>query len=225
LKKFTSKNLDVKWAYDLKKTLQDNFSNRQWAKLSQYVVDQEILKNLDKGNSPVEGARRLTNYSESYTSQIKGKLGRENNKSVRPVNLALTGSMLSNYDARAGKNEFEITLGIHSDAPELDKIKAEVHNTGTESGDSSMARKNLKAVQERNKKARKIIKNLTGKRKKAGKALLAGREKEQQDLIKGTPRRPFVPLAGESYTRKITLEIRKLFAYCLDQAIKRSKNR
>jgi len=225
MKKFTSKTLDVTWAYDLKKTLQDNFSNRQWAKLSQYVVDQQILKNLDKGNSPVEGARRLTEYSESYKKAIKGGLGQETGKSIRPVNLTLTGSMLSHYDARPGQDTFEITLGIHDDAPALDKIKAEVHNTGTESSDSSMARTNLKAVQERNKKAKKIIRNLTGKRKKAGQALLKERERLAGEAIKGTPRRPFVPLAGESYTRKITLEIRKLFAYCLDQAINRRKNR
>jgi len=173
MKKFTSKTLDVTWAYDLKKTLQDNFSNRQWAKLSQYVVDQQILKDLSKGNSPVNKARRLANYSERYTKAIKGSLGKENNKSVRPVNLTLTGSMLSNYDARPGEDTFEITLGIHSDAPEFDRLKASVHNTGN----------------------------------------------------KTTPRRPFVPLAGESFTRKITLEIRKLFAYCLDQAINRRKNR
>jgi hypothetical protein len=173
MKKFTSKTLDVTWAYDLKKTLQENFSNRQWAKLSQYVVDQQILKDLSKGNSPVNKARRLAKYSERYTKAIKGELGKKNNKTVRPVNLTLTGSMLSNYDARPGEDTFEITLGIHGDAPELDKTKAGVHNVG-------------------NKK---------------------------------TPRRPFVPLAGESFTRKITLEIRKLFAYCLDQAINRRKNR
>ena len=173
MKKFTSKNLDVTWAYDLKQALKDNFSNRQWAKLSEYVVDQEILKAIDKGNSPVEKARRLQKYSERYVKAIKGTLGKLNNKTVRPVNLTMTGSMLSHYDARPGQGEFEITLGIHGDAPSLDLIKAKAHNEGT-------------------------------------------------DKI---PRRPIVPLAGESYTRKITLEIRKLFAYCLDQAIKRSKNR
>ena len=173
MKKFTSKNLDVMWAYDLQEKLKNNFSNRQWAKLSQYVVDQSILRTINKGNSPVEKARRLDRYSESYVKAIKGTLGRLNNKSVRPVNLTLTGSMLSHYDSRPGENIFEITLGIHKDTPELDKIKAKAHNEGT-------------------------------------------------DKI---PRRPIVPLAGESYTRKITLEIRKLFAYCLDQAINRSKNR
>lgn len=173
MKRFTSKNLDVSWAYDLKKTLQDNFSNRQWAKLSQYVVDQQILKDLDKGNSPVKGARRLTNYSESYVKAIKGKLSKQFDKAVRPVNLTLTGSMLSHYEAQPTENTFEITLGIHENAPLEDRIKAMKHNTGT-------------------------------------------------DII---PRRPFVPLAGESYTSKITLEIRKLFAYCLDQAINRRKNR
>lgn len=167
MKKYQSKALDVEWAYDLKQILKQNFSNRQWAQLSEHVVNQEILRIVDKGLSPVAKQRKYQKYSERYRSEIKS--GKYPAKNVSPVNLALTGSMLSHYEARPGENQFEMTVGIHKDAPEDDKVKAKKHNEGT----------------------------------------------------KNIPRRAFVPLAGESYTRKITLEIRKLFAYCLDQALNR----
>jgi hypothetical protein len=216
---FSSKTLQVTWAYDLKEIIQKNFSNRQWAKLTQYVVDQQILTLIDNGVSPVARNRKLKPYSESYKAVIKGQMkfftnketggvffikpegkvrkdratgalftpltkegkvqrqsfekGLGVGKAISPPNLTVTGTMLSHYDARPGENTFEITLGIHKDAPELERLKAKANNEGT-------------------------------------------------DKI---PARRFVPLAGESYTRKITLEIKKLFAYCLEQAINRSKNR
>lgn len=218
-KAFKSSALEVMWAYDLQQTLKRNFSNRQWADLSRYVIDQQVLRLLDRGVSPIAGGRKLVQYSESYKAAIrgqikfftnkktngvfyikpegqvktdpetgalytplnrKGQVQRESfeaglgvGKNVSPVNLTLTGSMLSHYDTRAGADQFSITVGIHKDTPEFDLKKAKWHNEGT-------------------------------------------------DKI---PARRFVPLKGENFTAKITLEIRKLFAYCLDQAIKRSKNR
>lgn len=218
-KGFKSSSLEVLWAYDLQENLKRNFSNRQWADLSRYVIDQQVLRLLDRGISPIAGGRKLWKYSESYKAAIrgqikfftnkktngvfyikpegqlktdpetgavytplnrKGQVQRESfeaglgfNKNVSPVNLTLSGSMLSHYDTRAGTDIFSITVGIHKDAPEFDKLKAKVHNEGT-------------------------------------------------DKI---PARRFVPLKGENFTAKITLEIRKLFAYCLDQALKRGRNK
>lgn len=170
-KRLDTKFLSVEWAYDLEKTLRDNFSNRQWSKLSENVISQEILPLVTKGVSPVAGGRKLVKYSDRYKAAIKR--GLLPGKTVSPVSLKLTGSMLSNYKSKPGEDMFSISLGIHKDAPDFDRLKAEVHNNGNEK----------------------------------------------------TPRRPFVPVAGEQFTRKITLEIRKLFAYCLDQALNRRKAR
>lgn len=168
-RKIETKYLSVEWGFSLKNTLQQNFSNRQWAKLSENVISQDILPLVTRGVSPVAGGRKLVKYSERYKTAIKK--GLLPGKTVSPVSLTLTGSMLSNYKSKAGEDTFSISVGIHKDAPDFDRLKAEVHNNGNEK----------------------------------------------------TPRRPFVPLAGEQFTRKITLEIRKLFAYCLDQALNRRK--
>ena len=217
MKKFQSKNITIEWRFKLKDKIRENFSNRQWADLTQHVVNHKILDLVQKGLSPVARARKLKKYSDSYIAQIKGqikfftnketggvffvkpegqvkidketgalytpisrfgKVQREKfeqglgyGKNVTPVNLTLTGSMLSNYDSRPGNSQMEITLGIHKDAPELDRIKAKAHNEGT-------------------------------------------------DKI---PARKFIPTARESYTKEIMLEISKLFSYCLDQALKRGR--
>lgn len=188
-KKYTSKNIDVTWAFDLKKKLRDNFSNKEWANLTNYVVDQMILKKIDKGLSPVNGERMFQKYKNPkiYPGDQK-----QNNK----PNLTLTGKMLSYYESRPTNNEMQITIGIHKDAPKEQLTKAVANNQGTQ---GSLV--NQISKQTKDKKLKSKVKA----------------------AAKGIPARPFIPLKGQTFTRDIVLEVRKLFAYCLDKAIKKGK--
>jgi len=129
-----------------------------------------ILTSIDKGLSPVAKKRKFDRYSKPYVQRLKA----EGSKPASPANLTVTGSMLSYYESRPGVDQMTITLGIHSDAPEIEKIKAKAHNLGTKTN---------------------------------------------------IPERRHTPLKGEAYTAQITLAIRKLFSYCLNQAINRGRNK
>ena len=52
-----------------------------------------IRKEIEGGRSPVKGFGRFERYSQSYSDAIKA--GRYDGKRTRPVNLKLTGEMLS----------------------------------------------------------------------------------------------------------------------------------
>lgn len=192
-KKFTHKNVSVEWKFDLKKTLRDNFSNRQWADLSESVVNNLILRKIEKGLSPVNGVRMFQKYKnpKKYPADLK-----QNNK----PNLTLTGSMLLYYSTKPSNNEMEITIGMQ-DAPEEEIVKAIANNRGTQSGKDKVASSVKKSSRDR----------------KLQQAAAA--------IAKGIPARPFIPLKNQTYTRDIILEIRKLFAYCLNQAINRGRNK
>jgi hypothetical protein len=125
VKKYSGKNISVEWKFDLKQTLRDNFSNKKWADLSRYVIDQMILTKIDKGLSPVQGERTFQKYKnpKKYPGHLK-----QNNK----PNLKLTGQMLSHYDVKDSKNPMEISFGIHNTAPEKEQIKAKANNEGTQ---------------------------------------------------------------------------------------------
>lgn len=91
------------------------------------VIDQTIKPLIASGTSPVdsyEGSRRFRKYKDPKSYPAK-------KKSKTPVNLNLTGVMLSFYKAYAiGKNI--LRLGIPSYAPEDVKGRAEGNNVGTE---------------------------------------------------------------------------------------------
>lgn len=190
-KKFLSKNISVEWKFDLNKVLRDNFSNRQWANLTQYIVDQNILKKIERGISPVKGEGNFTKYKnpKQYPARLK--------QSNKP-NLTLTGNMLSHYEAKESNELMAITLGLHKGTPKEELIKAKANNEGTQG---------------------QLVKMLgqTVKNKK--------RKNEIKQSSKGIPARPFIPLLGQTYTADIILEIRKAFAYCLDMAIKKGRNK
>ena len=91
------------------------------------VIDQTIKPLIASGTSPVdsyEGSRRFRKYKDPKSYPAK-------KKSKTPVNLNLTGVMLSFYKAYAiGKNI--LRLGIPSYAPQDVKDRAEGNNVGTE---------------------------------------------------------------------------------------------
>lgn len=190
-KKFTTKHVSVEWKFDLSKVLRDNFSNRQWSDLSESVVNNLILRKIDKGLSPVNGVRAFQKYKDPK------KYPGDKKASNKP-NLTLTGTMLSYYESRPGKEPMSLTIGIHDDAPEIERFKADVHNNGTQGKNFNRIPKDSKSRKDQSK---------------------------EKATAKGIPARPFVPKKDQTYTRDIILEIRKLFAYCLKQAINRGKNK
>lgn len=190
-KKYVGKNVSVEWKFDLSKTLRENFSNRQWAKLSEEVVKNMILEKIDKGLSPVNGERMFQKYKDP--KRYPG-----NKKSSNKPNLRLSGDMLGTYTTKAGNENMSISFGIFDSEQ---KIKAKANNEGTQGAKSALSNKIA-----RNSRDRKL-------------------QRVAKSIAKGIPSRPFIPLKGQNFTRDIVLEIRKLFAYCLNQAINRGKNK
>ena len=214
MKKFAVKNISIEWRFKLKDQIRENFSNRQWADLTQKIVDTSIKRLIDKGLSPVAGQRMFQKYKnpEKYPGDLK---------SQNKPNLRLSGSMLSNYQAKATSEQMAITLGIHQDVNEEDRIKAKANNEGTETRLSKLAREDLK-----NRKKNPIdYSQMTAEQRKKEKRLQRGLKQASKNLLKGIVARRFVPLSGETYTRQILLEIRKAFAYCLKQALQRGRNK
>ena len=194
-KTFKTKNIEVTWNYDFKKEVQDNFSNRQLTDLINRIVIENVKPKIDKGISPVHGVRNFEKYKDP--KKYPGDI-----KPSNKPNLKLTGEMLYNYVAHEGKEIMSATVGIHKQdaSPEV-MIRAKANNFGTQSSKS--------------KAAKAVAKNTKDKQLKTA----------AKSLIKGIPARPFVPQKGESFTRDIILEIRKAFAYCLNQALNRGRNK
>lgn len=201
MKTFKGKNISIEWRFNFDQKVKNNFSNRQFATLLEDIINRNVLRKIDKGLSPVDGVRMFKKYKDpkSYPGDLK--------QSNKP-NLTLTGNMLSNYVAKQGEEQMTATMGIHSDAPEIEKVKAVAHNYGTQGNTTNAALKK-----------KNIFKNTKNK------SLRRAAKKAVADAQKGIPARPFVPKKGEIFTRDIMLEIRKAFAYCLNQAINRGKNK
>lgn len=101
------------------------------------------MKNfIARGQSPVRDQGRFQGYKAQQISGGKGRRGNENkqgypysvmhrfpNKKVRPVNLKLTGEMLSDLAHKFRFGEQTIELGLFSGKSAL---KAETHNQGTQ---------------------------------------------------------------------------------------------
>jgi len=85
------------------------------------TVLKKILALIGSGRSPVEGYGRFEDYKNP--DKYPGT-----RKSARPVNLRLTGDMLDELEFRSVSGN--LVYGIHSDADNDIKIRANVHNNG-----------------------------------------------------------------------------------------------
>jgi hypothetical protein len=115
---------------DVMRKLKDNLVDDELVnRVRTEVIEQTILPLIASGTSPVDtntGSRRFTKYKDA-------KVYPADRKSKTPVNLNLTGVMLSWYRAYAiGKNI--LRMGIPSYAPQAVKDRAEGNNVGTEGG-------------------------------------------------------------------------------------------
>lgn len=132
MKKFISKYVEAEWRYNLKRQIQENFKNERWANGVKRGVLPQILGLIDRGISPVKGRRMFPKYKDpdKYPGGLK--------PSNKP-NLKLENKMLKHYDVRPHQEMLTITLGIHADAPEEERIKAIANNEGTKNSKGEVA--------------------------------------------------------------------------------------
>ena len=105
------------------------------SEVAEYLED-TILDKLSKGESPVKGQpTKFRGLSESY-KKIKTKIS----GSTKP-NMELFGDMLDDFSVKVKGNS--LTIGIHKDASDESKLKAENHNKFTK---RSMKRKKGKYI-------------------------------------------------------------------------------
>lgn len=128
----------------------------KYTKKAAQDLKNKIIEQYNKGLSPVEGYGRFDKYSESYTKKIQS--GYYGNKSVRPVNLKLTGKMHKSIGSKQIKNGFMIFF--------TDK-KAIYHNE-TGAGGSMVIRKMLPGKGEKfsrtlNRHLNKLLVNIVKK--------------------------------------------------------------
>lgn len=88
------------------------------------IIRDEILERIAKGRSPVKNGGNFEKYSDSYKKQIRRR--RYPGKSIRPVNLKLSGKMLKSLFVKIRSNAARLvyTIGFNSEI-------AEYHNDGT----------------------------------------------------------------------------------------------
>jgi hypothetical protein len=107
--------------------LLDSFVDQTTANtIGQTVVD-EAKRMISEGQSPVRGYGRFDGYSDTYKQTIKNNPRTEfSDKNVRPVNLSLTGKMLSLFGFRVRGQAVEVGFVRSGEHAEL----AEIHNEG-----------------------------------------------------------------------------------------------
>lgn len=118
-------------------------------RIQQEVIEDLIKTSIEVGNSPVQGYGRFVGYSgesNRKTARAAGKkpkgaelrkLGypfsvqnKFPGKQLRPVNLELSGEMLSFYVCKPGPDK-SVLIGIQEEAPDDVKARAEGNNGGT----------------------------------------------------------------------------------------------
>lgn len=106
----------------------DNFVDGTTASAIGRTVTETAKEMIASGQSPVRGYGRFDGYSDSYKKDIKGTLGKRYRKTVRPVNLLLTGEMLDGYDFEIRGDSVFVGMVKGSEAR---KEIAGFHNDGT----------------------------------------------------------------------------------------------
>lgn len=105
----------------------DQFIDKSTADKMGKAVINGMRKAIASGFSPVRGAGRYEKYSKSYTEAIQK--GAYEGKTVRPVNLRLTGEMLDELDHNyVGGDKIEVGFLVPSEKTDI----ASYHNDGTD---------------------------------------------------------------------------------------------
>lgn len=102
------------------------------------ILRDSILKDIGGGRSPVKGKKKFVKYSDGYLKQIKKGKGVFGVKSKRPVNMTLTGEMISSFFVKLKTKSFFIGF---------DDPKADYHNRlGVGTGKSKVIRRLLPTI-------------------------------------------------------------------------------
>lgn len=101
-----------------------NERKRQAMQEVREYLEDTILNEVSKGNSPVAGQGKFRDLTSKYK-----KIKLKESSSGKP-NLELTGDMLDDFEVRIEASN-KISLGIHQDASDTSKLKAENHNKWT----------------------------------------------------------------------------------------------
>jgi hypothetical protein len=121
------------------KSLKKPVSRRDAKKMGKSAL-KEMKSLIKSGISPIRGGGKMPRYRGSYAEQIKkkghivvyerkGSRGKRYPKSMRPVNLRLTGAFLKNLQARVVKvaSGFGISIGYRKRS---EQIKERGHREG-----------------------------------------------------------------------------------------------
>ena len=115
--------------FDITEYINRFMDNSTKQSLGSAVVD-EAKSMIASGQSPVKGNGRFQGYSDSYLKAIRDRLNASDGKTVRPVNLNLSGKMLDAYGYRANSNS--VTVGIMTATNSIENEIAGYHNDGTD---------------------------------------------------------------------------------------------
>lgn len=205
----SKKTVEVKFNFDwnaVAKSLKaDSAMKKELAEDIRYTIESMIKPTIQKGISPVKGERTFAPYKDPK------KYPGDKKASNRP-NLTLSGEMLKHYEAKEDRSDFAVTIGIHSDAPDDIRVRADANQFGTESETSKQARASRLQIR----------KDFKGKSK--SERFLAKKEQDRlKGLRKGIAARPFVPQRNQTFNSNITVAIRDAFATILSKALKRLK--
>lgn len=99
------------------------------AKLAGVAAVEEMKRLIGAGISTIQGSGRFPSYKESYQRAIRGSLGKEHGKTVRPVNLKLSGDFLSHLTSKVVSRGTQTTteVGFYDS---LSKLKEQGHRDG-----------------------------------------------------------------------------------------------
>jgi hypothetical protein len=128
----SKKGISFELKLDPRSIIDTSINKAELRKLIEYEVNQKILPTIDKGVSPVKGKRSFAKYKD------KDKYPARKKQSNKP-NLTLTGEMLSWYETKIDNKDFAVTVGIHSDAPQDVKDKANANQFGTTNSKGEVA--------------------------------------------------------------------------------------
>jgi hypothetical protein len=120
--------VNVKVKFSIKDYVNDFMDKATRKKLGDTVVA-EAKANIAAGISPVRWEGRFEGYSESYKAAIRRGKKDLKGKTVRPVNLSVTGDLMREYTHEGDENTVRVGF---VDASTQNKKLAGYHIGGTE---------------------------------------------------------------------------------------------
>lgn len=94
--------------FDIDKALKERsvVALAEWKAKAPSIIIRNIKETIAAGNSPVKGQGRYVEYSQSYKKRILS--GKYAGKTIRPVNLYLSGKMMNSLIHRPLQTGFSI---------------------------------------------------------------------------------------------------------------------